>query len=154
VAAFVSRMAKTGLKGAIIPDLPPEEGQEYLKAMADHELSPVLIFSPTTPLERMQYLSEFAQGFAYCVDRKGVTGAKTDFALELDTYRLNAAMPLPSPWPWVSGSKKNRTWTISQERRISPSSAPRPSESWKRTGLKRWEISLRDCGKGSREKVR
>ncbi|MBL0715595.1 MAG: tryptophan synthase subunit alpha, partial [Desulfosarcina sp.] len=63
VDAFVSRMAKTGLKGAIIPDLPPEEGQEYLKAMADHELSPVLIFSPTTPLERMQYLSGFAQGF-------------------------------------------------------------------------------------------
>jgi len=97
VDAFVSRMAKTGLKGAIIPDLPPEEGQEYIKAMADHELSPVLIFSPTTPLERMQYLSGFAQGFVYCVARKGVTGAKTDFALELDTYlaQCRNASPLP-----------------------------------------------------------
>jgi len=95
--AFVARMAKTGLKGAIIPDLPPEEGQEYLKAMADHELSPVLIFSPTTPFERMQYLSSFAQGFVYCVARKGVTGARTDFASELDTYlaQCRKASPLP-----------------------------------------------------------
>lgn len=95
--AFVARMAKTGLKGAIIPDLPPEEGQEYLKAMTDHELSPVLIFSPTTPLERMQYLSGFAQGFVYCVARKGITGANTDFTLELNDYltRCRKATPLP-----------------------------------------------------------
>jgi len=97
VDAFVARMAKTGLKGAIIPDLPPEEGREYLKAMKDHELAPVLIFSPTTPLERMQYLSDFAQGFVYCVARKGVTGAKTNFTLDLDTYltRCRKASPLP-----------------------------------------------------------
>ncbi len=97
VDAFVARMAETGLKGAIIPDLPPEEGQKYLKAMSDHELSPVLIFSPTTPFERMQYLSGFAQGFVYCVARKGVTGARTDFTLELDEYlaRCRKASPLP-----------------------------------------------------------
>lgn len=97
VDPFVSRMAKTGLKGAIIPDLPPEEGRAYLKAMTDHELSPVLIFSPTTPFERMRYLGGFADGFVYCVARKGVTGAKTDFTLELDKYlaRCREASPLP-----------------------------------------------------------
>ena len=97
VDAFVARMAKTGLKGAIIPDLPPEEGQAYLEAMTDHKLSPVLIFSPTTPFERMQYLNGFAQGFVYCVARKGVTGAKTNFTLDLDTYltRCRKATPLP-----------------------------------------------------------
>jgi tryptophan synthase alpha chain len=97
VDAFVSRMAKTGLKGAIIPDLPPEEGQEYLTAMTDHDLSPVLIFSPTTYFERMQYLNEFSQGFVYCVARKGVTGARTDFTLELDEYlaQCRKASPLP-----------------------------------------------------------
>jgi tryptophan synthase alpha chain len=94
---FVSRMAKTGLKGAIIPDLPPEEGQEYLKAMSDHCLSQVLIFSPTTPFERMQYLSGFSGGFVYCVARKGVTGANTDFTLELNDYltRCRKASDLP-----------------------------------------------------------
>jgi len=97
VEAFVARMAKTGLKGAIVPDLPPEEGHEYLKSMSDHALSPVLIFSPTTPLARMQYLSDFAKGFVYCVARKGVTGAKTDFTLALDDYlaQCRKASPLP-----------------------------------------------------------
>ena len=97
VDAFVARMAATGLKGAIIPDLPFEEGQTYLDAMTKHTLSPVLIFSPTTSLERMKYLSGIAKGFVYCVARKGVTGARTDFTLTLDTYlaRCRKASPLP-----------------------------------------------------------
>ena len=97
VEDFVSRMAKTGLNGAIIPDLPPEEGGDYLKAMTEYELSPILLFSPTTPFERMQYLSGFAQGFVYCVARKGITGAVTDFGRELTDYlaRCRKASPLP-----------------------------------------------------------
>ena len=97
VEAFVSRMAETGLKGAIIPDLPPEEGGEYLKAMTHHELSPVLIFSPTTSFERMQYLSNFTKGFVYCVARKGVTGAGTNFSQDMAEYlkRCREASPLP-----------------------------------------------------------
>ena len=97
VDAFVARIAETGLKGAIIPDLPPEEGREYLKAMNAHALSPVLIFSPTTSFERMQTLGGFAQGFVYCVARKGVTGAETEFTQDLSTYlaQCRKASPLP-----------------------------------------------------------
>ncbi|MFC1868093.1 tryptophan synthase subunit alpha [Thermodesulfobacteriota bacterium] len=83
---FASAMMNQGLKGAIIPDLPPEEGREYLKAMKDHNLDPILIFSPTTSPERMRYLSSFASGFIYCIARKGVTGKNTDFSEELAVY--------------------------------------------------------------------
>ena len=66
--------------------------------MADHELSPVLIFSPTTPLERMQYLNNFTRGFVYCVARKGVTGAKTAFGRDMAEYlkkcRKASSLPL------------------------------------------------------------
>lgn len=97
VGPFVSRMAETGLKGAIIPDLPPEEGGAYLRAMDDHKLSPVLIFSPTTSFERMQYLSNVTKGFVYCVARKGVTGARTAFSSHMAEYlkRCREASPLP-----------------------------------------------------------
>ena len=97
VDSFVSRMAETGLKGAIIPDLPPEEGGAYLKAMENHGLSPVLIFSPTTSFERMQYLGNFARGFVYCVARKGVTGARTTFSRHMSQYlkRCRETSPLP-----------------------------------------------------------
>ena len=97
VDRFVSEMAKRALKGAIIPDLPPEEGQEYLKAMEEHDLAPILIFSPTTSFERMKYLATFARGFIYCVARKGVTGADTVFSEQLAIYlsQCRKATPLP-----------------------------------------------------------
>lgn len=94
---FVSVMANCGIRGAIIPDLPPEEGREYLNAMKEHDLSPILIFSPTTSLERMRYIAAFGSGFIYCVARKGVTGQDTDFSQELAAYlaRCREATPVP-----------------------------------------------------------
>ncbi len=94
---FVTEMADRQLKGAIIPDLPPEEGDDYLEAMEKHGLDPILIFSPTTSLDRMKYLSAFAKGFVYCVARKGVTGQDTSFSDELGSYlsRCREATDLP-----------------------------------------------------------
>ncbi len=97
VTSFISRMAETGIRGAIIPDLPPEEGREYLETMRARDLSPVLIYSPTTSDDRMGYLNGFGAGFIYCVARKGVTGARTDFDDDLDHYlkRCRNASSLP-----------------------------------------------------------
>jgi len=97
VARFASEMARAGLRGAIVPDLPPEEGKEYLAAMEAHRLDPIFIFSPTTPIERMRYLASFGRGFIYCVARKGVTGADTSFTAQLQDYigRCRQAADLP-----------------------------------------------------------
>ena len=97
VAKFTETMARSGLKGAIVPDLPPEEGNEYLEVMKGHNLDPILIFSPTTSDARLQYLSEYGRGFVYCVARKGVTGGQTSFSQELDAYlaRCRRATSLP-----------------------------------------------------------
>ena len=94
---FVSAMAKRGLQGAIIPDLPPEEDHDYLKAMQTHDLAPILIFSPATSDMRMKYLDAFTRGFVYCAARKGVTGADTNFSTELESYlvRCRKASSLP-----------------------------------------------------------
>jgi len=83
---FADAMTKAGLKGAIVPDLPPEEGQDYLAAMELRGLAPIFIFSPTTPPDRMKYLGDLGKGFIYCLARKGVTGADTDFSKQLSTY--------------------------------------------------------------------
>ena len=86
VDRFVAAMASRNMRGAIIPDLPPEEGRDYLQAMQQNDLAPIFIFSPTTPVERMKYLSSFGRGFIYCVARKGVTGAETDFSEQIERY--------------------------------------------------------------------
>jgi tryptophan synthase alpha chain len=97
VDRFAATMAKGGLRGAIVPDLPPEEGADYLKAMDQHNLAPIFIFSPTTPDSRMEYIASFARGFVYCVARKGVTGLDTDFSGQLESYlaRCRSATKLP-----------------------------------------------------------
>ena len=97
VETFVEEMAAAGIQGAIVPDLPPEEGEVYLQAMAQHGCHPIFIFSPTTADDRLRYLSSFARGFVYCVARKGVTGMDTQFADDLSVYlsRCRQATDLP-----------------------------------------------------------
>jgi tryptophan synthase alpha chain len=98
VERFIQSLKQRNLEGAIVPDLPPEEGQEYLEVMKEHGLSPILFYSPTTPDDRMQYIASLAKGFIYCLSRKGVTGADTQFSSELTGYlaqcRRATSLPL------------------------------------------------------------
>lgn len=94
---FAKEMKDAGLHGAIVPDLPFEEGDDGLfAAMEKQGLAPIFIYSPNTSDARMEAIAERARGFVYCVARKGVTGEATDFA-SLDGYlaRCRAATKLP-----------------------------------------------------------
>lgn len=97
VDRFVASMADRNLQGGIVPDLPPEEGRDYLAAMKKHALSPIFTFSPATTDVRMKYIGSFARGFIYCIARRGVTGADTAFSDGLDQYlaRCRKASTLP-----------------------------------------------------------
>jgi tryptophan synthase alpha chain len=97
VARFVTRMRETGLRGAIVPDLPPEEGAGYLTAMGEEQLDPIFIYSPNTQPARLASIAQHARGFIYCVARKGVTGSATAFSHDLSEYlaRARAATTLP-----------------------------------------------------------
>ena len=97
VGRFAETMAGAKMRGAIVPDLPPEEGEEYLQAMAANDLSPIFLFSPRTSEQRLKGIASRARGFIYCVARRGVTGARTDFSAELDAYleRCRRATSLP-----------------------------------------------------------
>jgi len=97
MAPFSDQMAKINLRGAIVPDLPPEESRDYLAAMGKNNLAPIYIFSPETSDERMAYIASFAQGFVYCLARKGVTGKTTSFSTDIADYlkRCRRATRLP-----------------------------------------------------------
>jgi tryptophan synthase alpha chain len=97
IEQFAEALAERGLQGAIVPDLPPEEGQEYLRIMKQQALSPILFFSPTTSDKRMKYIASQGRGFIYCLSRKGVTGADTTFSPDLAGFliRCRQATSLP-----------------------------------------------------------
>lgn len=98
IDTFADAMAAIGVRGAIVPDLPPEEAGDYLAAMKRNRLSPIFIFAPKSSDERMRMISDHGDGFIYCVARKGVTGLKTEFSADLDAslarYRGSTSLPL------------------------------------------------------------
>ena len=97
IGRFSTTLKERGLQGAIIADLPPEEGGEYIQAMESKGLAPVFILSPKTPDRRMRDIASRSRGFVYCAARKGVTGARSDFSREMASYleRCRRATHLP-----------------------------------------------------------
>jgi tryptophan synthase alpha chain len=94
---FFAEAKAAGIRGTIVPDVPPEEGVSYMAAAATHGIDPIFILSPTTPQDRLAYLAGFGRGFFYCVARRGITGAKTTFSAELDEFlgRCRSVTQLP-----------------------------------------------------------
>jgi len=95
--AFIKRAKEIGIRGFIVPDLPPEEGESYLRLSKQYNTSPVMFFTPTSTEERMREVEKLGTGFIYCVARKGVTGKKTemDGSLTLNLNRYRKATDLP-----------------------------------------------------------
>ena len=94
---FLDRARRARIRGLIVPDLPIEEGGDFHRAVRRVGIDPIQIFAPTSTDARMHELESFADGFIYCVARRGVTGAATDFGPEFDAYlaRCRAATDLP-----------------------------------------------------------
>ena len=95
---FVNFLSNCGLSGSIIPDLPPAESHTYIDRMHAHHLDPILLYSPSTSIERMRAIASSGSGFIYCIAREGVTGEDTDFSEELASYlgkcRQSTSLPL------------------------------------------------------------
>jgi len=79
---FAAALARRGIAGAIVPDVPLEESGAIRAAFAPHGLALPQLVAPTTPPERAIAISRASEGFTYLVSRLGVTGAarEPDFA--------------------------------------------------------------------------
>jgi tryptophan synthase alpha chain len=74
--AVAERLAASGASGAIVADLPPDEGAPLEAAFEEHDLTLVYLVAPTSSAERIALIGERAGGFVYCVSLAGVTGAR------------------------------------------------------------------------------
>ncbi len=94
---FFARAKAADIKGLIVPDVPPEMGTEFFRQAERTGIAPILIFAPTSTPERMATLDSVAQGFIYCVARRGVTGKKSEFDKDFNSYlaRCRKATRLP-----------------------------------------------------------
>jgi tryptophan synthase alpha chain len=77
---FVHDAREAGVDGFIIPDLPPEESDEFVGAMHASPLPLIQMLAPTTPPDRMEMIARSARGFIYLVSVTGVTGERTSIS--------------------------------------------------------------------------
>lgn len=103
---FVRDAVEAGADGFIIPDLPPEESDEFQQILdtvgrvgdgvsiqttstrpappyRDQQPPLITMLAPTTSDERMEAIARSAQGFIYLVSVTGVTGARKDITTGL-----------------------------------------------------------------------
>jgi tryptophan synthase alpha chain len=77
---FASVLADAGVCGAILPDLPLEESDEWAAAADEHNIATVMLAAPTAPDARLPLICARARGFVYGVGLVGVTGERTELA--------------------------------------------------------------------------
>ncbi len=91
---FCARCAEVEIDGLIVPDLPPEEGEELERSTKRQGLDLVYLLSPASTEERIRLVTSRSSGFIYLVSLTGVTGARDRLPEELESF---------------VGSVKNRT---------------------------------------------
>jgi tryptophan synthase alpha chain len=83
----VTRMAfqlrRSGFDGAVIPDMPPEEGKKVEASFRRNHLSLVYLVAPTTAAKRAISIGKRSSGFIYYVSLRGVTGARSRLPADL-----------------------------------------------------------------------
>lgn len=95
--AFTTAMHASGVDGAIIVDLPPEEDGPLRAAFNAHGLSIIRLATPTTDNIRLTKVLAGASGFLYYVSVAGVTGANAATSVDVRAAieRLKRATGLP-----------------------------------------------------------
>ncbi len=96
--AFCSACAQSGLDGLIIPDLPPEEGEDLETIARRQGLDLVYLLAPTSTEERISLITRRSSGFIYIVSLTGVTGPRESLSSELESLvskvRQKTSQPL------------------------------------------------------------
>ncbi len=78
--AFCADLARAGVRGLIVPDLPVDEVDEVADAAAAAGVDLSLLVAPSTTADRQQRIVERSRGFVYAVTLMGTTGVRGELA--------------------------------------------------------------------------
>jgi tryptophan synthase alpha chain len=77
---FARSLVASGVRGAILPDLPVDELGDWATAAAGAGVETILLAAPTTPDDRLAVICERSHGFVYGMGVLGVTGERDSLA--------------------------------------------------------------------------
>ena len=95
--AFAEMLAGNGVAGAIVPDLPLDELEDWAVAADNSGVETVLLAAPPTPDDRLVAICRRSRGWVYGVGLMGVTGERQRLADSAATMarRLKAVTDKP-----------------------------------------------------------
>ncbi|WP_028589093.1 tryptophan synthase subunit alpha [Paenibacillus massiliensis] len=82
---FFATIRTHDISGLIIPDLPIEEAEVMGKMAEEADVHLVPLVAPTSD-QRIEKIVKNARGFIYCVSSLGVTGERSSFHNEVDSF--------------------------------------------------------------------
>jgi tryptophan synthase alpha chain len=88
LAKFCNDCVASGIDGLIVPELPPEEGDELENLAGKSGVDLIYLLAPTSKDERVKLVASKSRGFIYLVTIAGVTGTRTELPPELGKFTL------------------------------------------------------------------
>lgn len=77
IEPFVQELARVGVAGLVVPDLPLEEAENLLQFTTKYGIDLILLVAPTSSAQRIESIAHQSQGFIYLVSVTGVTGMRS-----------------------------------------------------------------------------
>ena len=99
---FFDAAHSSGVDGVILPDVPPEEAEPFVKAAEGSGLDVIMLISPMTSDERIRRIDRLSSGFVYAVSVTGLTGTSLGDADPISAY-LKRARGLMASNPLMVG---------------------------------------------------
>lgn len=94
---FIKDAVHAGINGVIIPDLIPDEAEQFIAFARKAELATIFLLAPTSNNKRIKIVAQAATGFIYYVSLTGVTGSELtiDYALKNSIDAIKAVTDKP-----------------------------------------------------------
>ncbi|MBM3175145.1 MAG: tryptophan synthase subunit alpha [Chloroflexi bacterium] len=83
---FCQACSNSGIRGLIIPDLPPEESSELESICHNHNVDLVYLLAPTSTEKRIKLVASKSSGFIYLVSVAGITGVRDKLPVGLEAF--------------------------------------------------------------------
>ena len=86
ISKFAAAAQKSGVRGFVVPDLPVDESEDFLKICRKNKLELIFVVAPNTPDERLRKIAEKKSGWIYATARLGITGSPTAIDSNLQKF--------------------------------------------------------------------
>lgn len=97
-SGFFKDAKEAGVDGLLLVDCPIEESHAIRDTCAANQIDLISVITPATPMARIQYINQHAQGFLYYACRKGTTGVRNGlpdgFQEKMAAIKAHVTLPI------------------------------------------------------------